>query len=56
MNDMKTPEEIIKEIDKDYDTYVSHTFSHWIRDLEEIENYKMKRNISSNKIINEKIK
>ena len=42
---IKTPEEIIKKIDKNYDTYVSHTFSHWIRDIEEIENYKMKRNM-----------
>jgi len=32
---VKTQEEIIKEIDKDYDPYVSHTFSHWVRDLEE---------------------
>ena len=43
---IKTPEEIIKEIDKDYDTYVSHTLSHWIRDMEEIENYKMKKNMN----------
>ena len=34
-NKVKTQEEIIKEIDKDYDPYVSHTFSHWVRDLKE---------------------
>ena len=34
-NKVKTQEEIIKEIDKNYDSYLSHTFSHWVRDLEE---------------------
>ena len=34
-NKVKTQEEIIKEIDKDYDPYLSHTFSHWVRDLKE---------------------
>lgn len=38
-NKVKTPEEIIKKTDKDYDPYLSHTFSHWVRDLEELDNY-----------------
>ena len=38
-NKIKTPEEIIKEFNKDYDPYLSHTFSHWVMDLEELDNY-----------------
>ena len=52
-NKVKTQEEIIKEIDKNYDPYLSHTFSHWVRDLEEIENYKRKFNM--NELINKDI-
>ena len=53
-NKVKTQEEIIKEIDKDYDPYVSHTFSHWVRDLEEFntaskyERYNKKEIIANN--------
>jgi hypothetical protein len=38
-NNIKTPEEIIKSQNKDYDFYVSHTFNHWVRDLEDYERF-----------------
>ena len=53
-NKVKTQEEIIKETDKDYDPYVSHTFSHWVSDLEEFntaskyERYNKKEIIANN--------
>lgn len=37
-NKQMSLDEIIMKNNPDYDFYVSHTFSHWIRDLEEFGN------------------